>query len=198
MPVKKPIKSSCAHANLAMTIRLAELADANAVAQLHASSWQTAYRGILRDDFLEGPLHENRRALWHSRLSDFDRPDQFVLVDEHEGTIRGFACGFLDADPEWGCLLDNLHVIPELKGQGLGRELMREVAERVLHSNSIRRLHLWAYEQNLAARRFYERLGGEITLRHAEPALDGTQVNAVRYCWAELASLAGRRRAEHG
>jgi len=176
-----------------MTIRAAELADANAVAQLHTDSWQTAYRGILRDDFLAGPLHENRRALWHGRLSELNRADQFVLVDEHEGEIRGFACGFLDADPEWGCLLDNLHVVPELKGQGLGRQLMREVAERVLRCKSNRRLHLWAYEQNLAARRFYERLGGVITLRCAKPAPDGTEVNEVRYCWSELSGLAGRR-----
>jgi GNAT superfamily N-acetyltransferase len=176
-----------------MTIRAAELADADAVARLHTHSWQTAYRGILRDDFLQGPLQENRRALWHSRLSELNRADQFVLVDEHEGTIRGFACGFLDADPEWGCLLDNLHVVPELKGQGLGRQLMRAVAERVLHSTSTGRLHLWAYEQNLAARRFYERLGGVITLRDAKPAPDGTEVNEVRYCWSELSGLAGRR-----
>lgn len=177
-----------------MSIRVAELADANAVARLHAYSWQTAYRGILRDDFLEGPLHENRRVLWHGRLSQPEKADQFVLVDEHEGQIRGFACAFLDADPEWGCLLDNLHVLPELKGHGLGRQLMREVAQRVLGSKSTRRLHLWAYEQNLAARRFYERLGGVLTTHHTEPALDGTQVNAVRYCWSELASLAGLRR----
>jgi GNAT superfamily N-acetyltransferase len=178
-----------------MTIRTAELADANAVALLHASSWQSAYRGILREDFLQGPLQENRRLLWHGRLSESNRADQFVLVDEHEGRIRGFACGFLDADPEWGCLLDNLHVVPALKGQGLGRQLMREVAQRVRHSPSTQRLHLWAYEQNLAARRFYERLGGVITLQQAEPALDGTQVNAVRYCWSELSGLAGECRA---
>ena len=54
------------------------------------------------------------------------------------------------------------------------------------------RLHLWAYEQNLSARRFYERLGGVITLRHAELALDGTEVNAVRYCWSDLSGLAVR------
>jgi GNAT superfamily N-acetyltransferase len=179
-----------------MAIRAAQLADANAVAQLHACSWQTAYRGILRDDFLAGPVREDRRALWHSRLSELNRADQFVLVDEHEGTIRGFACGFLGADPEWGCLLDNLHVVPELKGQGLGRQLMSEVAERVLHSKSTKRLHLWAYEQNLGARRFYERLGGVITLRCAKPAPDGTEVNEVRYCWSELSSLAGRRRGQ--
>jgi hypothetical protein len=45
----------------------------------------------------------------------------------------------------------------------------------------------------LAARRFYERLGGAVTLRHAELAPDGTQVNALRYCWSELSGLAGRR-----
>jgi GNAT superfamily N-acetyltransferase len=181
-----------------MSIRVAELADANTVAQLHTHSWRTAYRGILRDDFLEGPLQENRRALWQSRLAALDRADQFVLVDEHEGLVRGFACGFLDADSEWGCLLDNLHVVPELKGQGLGRQLMRAVAQRVLQSDSTRRLHLWVYEQNLAARGFYERLGGVITVRHAEPALDGTAVYAVRYCWSELAGLAGRRGGERG
>ena len=174
-----------------MTIRAAGLADADAIAQLHARSWQTAYRGILSDEFLQGPLHENRRLLWHARLADTGRADQFVLVDEQAGALRGFACAFLEADPEWGCLLDNLHVVPDLKGQGLGRQLMGAVAQRVLLSNPQGRLHLWAYEQNLAARRFYERLGGIDTLRHAELALDGTQVNAVRYCWSELSGLAG-------
>lgn len=180
---------------ICMTIRAAEPADADAIAQLHACSWRIAYRGILREDFLEGPLSENRRVLWHTRLSEADRAEQFVLVDEQAGAIRGFACAFLNADPEWGCLLDNLHVLPDLKGRGLGRQLMAAVAARVVCSNPSGRLHLWAYEQNLAARRFYERLGGMITERHAELALDGTEVNAVRYCWSELSglALAGRR-----
>jgi GNAT superfamily N-acetyltransferase len=176
-----------------MTIRAAGMADADAIAQLHAHSWQTAYRGILSDKFLQGALHENRRALWHTRLSDTDRAGQFVLVDEEGGALRGFACAFLEADPEWGCLLDNLHVVPDLKGRGLGGQLMTAVAQRVLLSNPDSGLHLWAYEQNLAARRFYERLGGIVSERHAEMAPDGTEVNAVRYFWSELSGLARRR-----
>jgi hypothetical protein len=70
--------------------------------------------------------------------------------------------------------------------------MMSAVAQRVLLSNPHGRLHLWAYEENLSARRFYERLGGVITLNHTEPALDGTEVNAVRYCWSELSGLALR------
>lgn len=175
-----------------MTIRAAGLADAAAIAQVHTHSWQSAYRGILSDDFLQGALPENRRVLWHTRLAKPERTGQFVLVDEQGGAIRGFACAFLEADLEWGCLLDNLHVVPDLKGKGLGRQLMAAVAGRVWRSNPCGRLHLWAYEQNLGARRFYERLGGALNLRHAELALDGTQVNAVRYCWSELSGLAGQ------
>ena len=176
-----------------MTLRAAGLADAVAIAQLHTHSWQTAYRGILRDDFLDGPLPQNRRKLWHTRLSDSQRADQIVLVDDQGGTLRGFACAFLDADPEWGCLVDNLHVAPDLKGRHLGRQLLAAVAERVRLVNPGGRLHLWAYEQNLEACRFYERLGGLINERRAEPALDGTHVNAIRYCWSELSRLAGQR-----
>jgi ribosomal protein S18 acetylase RimI-like enzyme len=171
-----------------MTIRRAHSADATAIAQLHASSWQTAYRGILDDAFLDGPLLENRRALWRDRLSD-NRADQFVVLDQQAGEIRGFACAFFDADPEWGTLLDNLHVVPKLKGRGLGRQLISAIAAAVMQNTANPQLHLWAYEQNRAARRFYERLGGIITATEEEPALDGSQVKAVRYCWRELSVL---------
>jgi len=87
-------------------------------------------------------------------------------------------------------LLDNLHVMPNLKGKGLGRRLMSEMANRVSRLNSGLCLHLWVYEQNLGARRFYERLGGEITARVSEPAPDGAEVNALRYCWSDLSGLA--------
>ncbi len=75
-------------------------------------------------------------------------PTRLCLVDEQEGAIRGFACAYLEADPEWGCLLDNLHVVPDLKGKGLGRQLMTAVAQQVWRSNPSGRLHLCAYEQN--------------------------------------------------
>ena len=174
-----------------MTIRPASVADAEAIASLHAASWQIAYRGILRDDFLAGPVLANRRELWSTRFLGLPPQDQIIVVDDCAGEIRGFACAFLNADPDWGALLDNLHVAPNLKGKGLGRVLMSEIATRVLGHNSGSRLHLWAYERNLGARRFYERLGGEITARVSEPAPDGSEVNALRYCWSDLSGLAG-------
>lgn len=173
-----------------MTVRLAGTADAEAIAQLHATSWQTAYRGILQAEFLAGPVFGNRLDLWRGRLVNPHPPDQLVVVDLHEGQIQGFACAFFAADPDWGALLDNLHVMPNLKGRGLGRQLMAEIARRVLQHDPDSRLHLWAFEANHEARRFYERLGGEANAEVNEIAPDGAPVNAVRYCWSDLSGLA--------
>jgi GNAT superfamily N-acetyltransferase len=175
-----------------MTIREAGIADAGAIAQLHARSWQNTYRGILSDDFLAGPVLPNRLALWNSRFFGPQPAGQIIVVDDCGGEIQGFACAFCDADPEWGTLLDNLHVVPNLKGKGLGRRLMSEIAQHVLKDSTCLRLHLWAYEKNLEARRFYERLGGQNTALVNEPAPDGAQLNAVRYSWSDVSALIAR------
>lgn len=175
-----------------MALRRAVAADEAAVARLHADSWRTTYRGILRDDFLDDTVVANRRELWSSRFAQIGREDQLILVSEERGEIQGFACAFLDADPEWGTLLDNLHVVPGLKGRGLGRQLIAAVAEDVRRHAEHSVLHLWVYEQNTQARGFYERLGGVITEVVAEAAPDGSRVNAVRYAWRELSFFTRR------
>ena len=172
-----------------MIFRRAESCDAAAIARLHALSWRTTYRGILRDEFLDGPVWENRLNLWSERLQDPNAENQLILVGERAGDIQAFACAFLDADPDWGTLLDNLHVVPYLKGGGLGRKLMSQVAEWVLRQKSSPRMHLWAYADNVAARHFYERLGGINTAYVAEEAPDGSTVDAVRYSWQDVSSL---------
>jgi GNAT superfamily N-acetyltransferase len=178
-----------------MNFRRARPGDAPTIARLHALSWRTTYRGILRDEFLDGPLLENRLNLWGERLKDAAREDQLILVGEHAGDIQAFACAFLDADADWGTLLDNLHVVPRLKGGGLGRELMSRVAEWVLLQESSPKMHLWAYADNVAARQFYERLGGVNTAFQAEDAPDGMSVNAVRYSWQDVSVLTGKLRS---
>jgi GNAT superfamily N-acetyltransferase len=173
-------------------LRRAQVADEPAIARLHADSWRTAYRGILCDDFLADTVVTNRRELWRTRFSEIDRQDQVILVGEEHGEIQAFACAFLDADPEWGTLLDNLHVLPGLKGRGLGRQLISAVAENIRRHGLHSMLHLWVYEQNVQARGFYERLGGIVSDCVSEAAPDGSRVNALRYGWRELSLLVKR------
>jgi GNAT superfamily N-acetyltransferase len=168
------------------------VADESAIARLHADSWRAAYRGILGDDFLDDSVVANRRELWRTRFSEIDRTDQLILVGEEHGEIQAFACAFLDADPEWGTLLDNLHVLPGLKGRGLGRRLLSAVAENIRRHGLHSMLHLWVYEQNVQARGFYERLGGIVSGCVGEAAPDGSHVNVLRYGWRELSLLLNR------
>lgn len=173
-----------------MTVRPATASDAMAIAELHAGSWRSAYRGILRDQFLDGPVIQDRRRLWESRLSNSPTPEaQFVALIEHDGELKAFVCVLLDADPHWGALLDNLHVSTSAQGKGLGRRLMAEAAGWVVQHRPYSRLHLWVYEKNVAARRFYEHLGGVITEHRTEPAPDGSQIQAIRYGWEDMVGL---------
>lgn len=171
-----------------MTVRPANRSDARAIAELHAESWRATYRGILRDEFLDGPLIQDRRRLWETRLSR-STETQLVKLIEDGGKLTAFVCASLDADPEWGALLDNLHVSPSSKGQGLGRRLMAEAAGWVLQHRPDSRLHLWVYEKNVPARGFYEHLGGVVIGRHAHLAPDGSHAEAVRYGWETLRGL---------
>src|SRR5262249_29205966 len=149
-----------------VTSRPAAAADAAGIAALHTASWRSTYRGILSEAFLDGDIVANRLSLWEGRLAaNGDMANMVVKVAEQDGKPIGFVCAILDEDPTWGAMIDNLHVLPACKGMGVGRALMHEAAAWVQHERPASRLHLWVYEQNHEARRFYERLGAATITR---------------------------------
>jgi ribosomal protein S18 acetylase RimI-like enzyme len=168
-------------------LRTAEAADADRVAALHAASWRSAYRGLLADAYLDGDIDGERRAVWRVRLATAG--DETVLACGG-GTVLGFCCFRVDADPRWGTLVDNLHADPAHRGLGIGRRLLSDVARRAGAAAPGRPVHLFCLAGNGAARGFYERLGGEVVERceHDEP--DGRRHPVLRYAWASPAALA--------
>ena len=172
-----------------MIVRDATPSDAGAIAQLHALSWRSAYRGILSDEYLDNFADDDRRMAWRMRFRQVpEGPWLLRLAVEGERTV-GFMCVILDADERWGALLDNLHVSPEMKGRGLGRMLMAQAVDWVLDQRPSCGLHLWVYEANHPARGFYDRFGGEAVERLVQRACDGNDVPFLRYAWPDLAKL---------
>lgn len=156
--------------------------DAPQIAALHAQSWQQAYRGILRDEFLDGPVHQNRLDLWQQRLST-PADNLFVLLALEDQNLCGFVSVFSNDDPVRGALIDNLHVHPTLKGQGLGARLMHEAATWIKQRDRTGCFYLWVYEANLPARRFYEKLGGVNAERVLHDNPGGGSAYCLRYTW---------------
>ena len=95
---------------------------------------------------------------WQQRLQSQEK-NQFVLLVEEGEFTQGFVYVIGKADAQWGALLHNLHVRPEMKVQGLGTKLMHKAGEWVQANFPQSGLHLWVFEANYPARRFYEQLG---------------------------------------
>jgi ribosomal protein S18 acetylase RimI-like enzyme len=152
-----------------MEFRAARAADGEAVAALHADSWRRNYRGALSDEFLDSDVFQDRRSLWARRLSE-PSPGEFAIIAARDQTVLGFAYTILREHPEWGALLDNLHVSHELKGQGIGTRLMAETARELTIRDAASGLYLTVLEQNTAGQAFYDARGGT----RVEPAVSGT------------------------
>ena len=168
--------------------REAKASDAERIALLHAKSWQCTYRGVLCDEFLDNDVVENRLVHWQQRLKNPEK-NQFVLLAEEGEFIKGFLCVIGEADLQWGALLDNVHVRPEIKGQGLGTKFMHKASTWVQSNFPQSGLHLWVFEANYPARRFYERLGATKEHREVGEVTGGGTAPVLRYVWASIVPL---------
>ena len=108
-----------------MIFREAKKTDAMAIAHLHAESWRNTYRGMMSDAYLDSDVVAERQVHWQKR---FENPasNQWVLVAEKGGELLGFVCNYGADDAKWGTLIDNLHVRPDQKGQGIGKQLIQK------------------------------------------------------------------------
>ena len=165
-------------------------ADAGLVAALHAASWRSAYRGILDDAYLDGPVDADLGDLWVTRLAS-PAPGASGCIAELESGAAGFAYAVADADAALGTLLDNLHVAPPARGGGIGRALLGVVARGVLARGGARGLFLHVYDANTRARAFYARHGARAVAREVRVGADGRALAAWTYAWDDVAALAG-------
>src|SRR5690242_5012297 len=71
-----------------MRVRWAALEDARAIAEVHVSSWQVGYRGLIPAETLDRMTIAEREPRWREWLSSPTAPS--TLVAGHGGRIEGF------------------------------------------------------------------------------------------------------------
>jgi GNAT superfamily N-acetyltransferase len=161
--------------------------DAAALGHIQVTSWRSAFRGIASDDYLDHMVNEEHQAEdWKEILADCD---QVVIVAEIDGRPVGYAWAHREEDPEieWDAELISMHVLPELKRRGIGRNLFTTVAKR-LKEQGCKSLYLWVLEENHPARKFYESLGGQAAGKH-QIVLGDRELTEVAYGWKDLDPL---------
>src|SRR5690349_4198483 len=105
-----------------MNFRRAAAADADRIAQLHAESWRRTYRGMMRDEFLDGDVLTDRCRAWRDLMATLGA-GRFVLLAEDGADLAGFICVTGNEDVLWGSYIDNLHVADAYMRRGVGRAL---------------------------------------------------------------------------
>jgi len=165
---------------LGMLLRPAEPADAIAVARVHVRSWQTAYRTLLPDDYLDQLRPEDRAEKYDFASLDPLKPQTIVAAEE--GLILGFATTAQSRDPdlpEHGELCA-LYVAPEQWGRGIGMALV-SAARASLFGLGFRNALLWVLAGNVRAERFYRINGWAPDGQRRTDSRRGVTVNEFRY-----------------
>lgn len=177
-----------------MIYRPARMTDKEPIARLHADSWRRSYRGLFSDRFLAEEADADRLQVWTQRLAAAAE-NQFVYVADQNGEVQGFVCVYAQDDPQWGSLIDNLHIAHAVKRQGLGRNLMLQASRWLAQRHADTGVYLWVMEANQPARRFYETFGAKNAGVIDKPnPVGGGSARNCRYVWAsprQLQQVAG-------
>ena len=161
-----------------MVLRPARPADALAVAGIHVRAWQTGYRGLVPDGYLDGLRAEDRARRYTFELTDLDRPQ--TLVAELDGAIVGFATTAPAQDEPGAGELAALHVDPAAWRRGIGSALIAAARTRLVERGFASAV-LWLLAGNRRAEAFYLADGwvAEGEPRGAE--VWGTHVEEIRF-----------------
>lgn len=160
------------------------MGDAEGIALVHITSWQTTYRGILPNSFLDelpksrGP---QRLTMW-TGLIEKPEPKAAIFVAEIDKKIVGFVnCGpTRDIPPLTDAEIFAIYLLEEYQRQEIGRALF-EKAREFLIGKGFKSFSVWVADKN-PSRGFYERMGG-VQNGEKKDAIAGHVLNEVRYVW---------------
>ncbi len=171
-----------------MHIREAQIADAAAIAKVHVDSWNSTYRGIVPQDYLDGLSYEKGTRAWQVRIS-LPASLWFTYIAV---TDEGKTVGFVSAGPErtgdqiYSGEIGGLYLLETYQRQGIGRRLVRTAATR-LQQQGHNSMMVWVLAQN-DSRHFYEAMGGQF-LREQKIEIGGISLMEVAYGWLDIATV---------
>ena len=149
-----------------INIRLAVLSDASAMAEIHARSWEAAYKDIMPAKYIE-KQSEKRPAQWRNILSQ-ENKKQYII--EADGKPAGMVCvgephhEYTEIFNDDSCIdssfceLHNIYLHPNYFRCGIGTRAMDFAINKGREANKSN-IVLWVFAENIGSIRFYEVCG---------------------------------------
>ena len=163
-------------------IRNATIDDIERIADIKIEGWQTAYKGIIDDDFLDSMDREKEIEKRRNNVENGVN----IIVAEKDKIIVGF-CLYrnynkdTDKYPNADCEISSLYITSKLKRNGIGRELMQYVIS-LLRKEGKKQMILGCLKENYSSRAFYEKMGGKV-LNYGEIEFENKKYGLAIYVY---------------
>lgn len=135
-------------------IRPAGKEDMEEIAKIHVDTWQSVYRGIIPDAYLETLSYAGQRQKWETRLFQENGQGEQMYVLEEKGEIMGFVSGW-KIDEE-RAEINTLYLKEKAQRKGYGSRLLSYMLEAL---GPEKETEVWCFAEN-GNRAFYEAMGG--------------------------------------
>lgn len=118
---------------------------------VHWQSWQEAYPGLVRQEYLDALTLEKCEQI------AFNWPDQLLVAKDGDRVVGFAGYGHRDEDPADVGEVFALYVLKEYYGKDVGRRLMNAALEQL--EGRYPEICLWTLKENKRAIRFYQKCG---------------------------------------
>ena len=163
-------------------------ADADDLARVHVAAWRESYRGLISDAYLDRMNEATHARRFLEALTRPGEHDATLAAADRSGII-GYASGGPSRRRVAGeAEVHTLYVRVTGQRQGVGRRLLTGMA-RIFADQGARSLMISTLRDNLPARRFYERMGGQAEAPRQEHGPGGL-LYEVAYIWPRIEALA--------
>ncbi|WP_449601870.1 N-acetyltransferase family protein [Paenibacillus sp. Marseille-Q9583] len=170
-----------------MKIREATASDIAGIAFVHATSWKTTYKGLISDEFLDNFTVEARRLRWIQNFENPNKDEVMYVAEDEAGMIIGFANGGARREPDlYDAELYALYLLKEHQGKGLGKQLIRSVAQNLLKKN-YSSFMAWVLVGNPAIH-FYHSVGGE-SISSIEVKIGNELLEEIKIGWQDIRGI---------
>lgn len=143
-------------------IRQATKLDSLNIAKLIVSSWQTAYRGLIDDDFLNNLDANILSVNWEKYIANQNANNHIYVYEENDKILGVIRFGKPNNEnTNYNAEILVLYVEPTLKRSGIGSKLFAFAKDYFMNKDTTNMI-IWCLKDNTPAIKFYEKMGGKI------------------------------------
>lgn len=183
------MKQDCYGGYTMFQTRKAVYADAEAIANIHISSWKSTYQDLLNEQDISNITYENRLALWETILK-MQKEDQCTYVIYNEEKIVGFVNGGPERTKRFNydSEIYTIYLLDDFQRLGLGADLL-EVFANDMKAKGNSSILVWVLKQNPSSK-FYERYKAE-PIGIEETSIGEGTYQETAYGWRNIDDLIG-------